>query len=123
MGIGIQLECYITGPSAPPQNVTTMVINSTSIFVFWDPPPFDDQNGSITSYQVNITKQNTTVVSVMINDTSFIANNLQEFEEYFIEVAAMTSVGLGPFSDPVRDITNEGSELLLYGFNHYNGIL
>ena len=87
-----------------------MVISSTSISVFWDPPPFNDQNGVITGYQVNIIYQNTTIVSIITINTSIVANNLQEFEEYVIEVAAMTSVGLGPFSDPVSSQTFEDGE-------------
>jgi len=103
----------IAGPSAPPQNVTTLVINSTSISVFWNPPPFDDQNGVITSYRVIVTNQNTTVASATINSTSFVVNNLQEFQQYSIEVAAMTAVGIGPFSNPISDQTLEDGELVI----------
>ena len=78
--------------------------------MFWDPPPFDDQNGIITSYSVIIINQNATVASAVINSTSFVVNNLQEFQEYSIEIAAMTAVGLGPFSNPVSDQTLEDGE-------------
>ena len=102
----------ITDPSAAPQNVRTMVLSSTSISVFWDPPPFLDQNGVITGYQVTITNVNRTNVSTVVNvaNTSHIALDLQEFEAYDIEVAAMTAVGLGPFSVAVRRQTLEDSK-------------
>jgi len=96
-------------PSAPPQNVTTMVINSTSISVYWDPPPLDDQNGVITGYTVIITNINRTSISMTISvtNTSYTAINLEEFEVYHIQVAAMTAIGLGPFSDVIRSQTFE----------------
>ena len=86
-----------------------MVINSTSISVYWDPPPFDDQNGVITSYTINITNINRTNISmsIIITNTSYTVIDLEEFEVYDIQVAAMTAVGLGPFSDIIRSQTFE----------------
>ena len=106
--------CYIClGPSAPPQNVTTMVINSTAISISWDPPPFLDQNGDIIGYQLMITNQNRTNSSAVVdnvrvsNITSYVATELEEFEVYSIEIAAQTAIGLGPFNDPVSNQTFE----------------
>jgi len=86
-----------------------------SISVLWDAPPFLDQNGVITGYQVTITNVNRTNVSTVVNviGTSHMALNLQEFEAYDIEVAAMTAVGLGPFSDAVRNQTLEDSKCII----------
>ena len=97
------------GPSAPPQNVTTIVINATAILISWNIPPFLDQNGDIIGYQLMITNQNRTNSSATVyniaNITSYVATMLEEFEVYSIEIAAQTAVGLGPFSDPVSDQT------------------
>jgi len=100
---------HYAGPSAPPQNVTTMIISSTSISVYWDPPPFNDQNGIITGYRVNIVNLNQSNKSdtIDISNTSFTAVDLEEFEAYDIQVAAMTIIGLGPFSDIIRRQTLE----------------
>ena len=87
-----------------------MVINSTAISVSWYPPPFLDQNGDITGYQLMITNQNRTNSSAMVvsvTNTSYVAIMLQEFEVYSIEIAAQTAIGLGPFSDRVSDQTFE----------------
>ena len=88
-----------------------MVINSTSISVYWNPPPFLDQNGDIIGYQLMITNQNRTNSSTFVvnvtNTTSYVAINLQEFEVYNFEIAAMTVIGLGPFSDAVSNQTFE----------------
>ena len=98
---------YFTGPSSPPQNVTSFAVNSTSIFVFWDPPPFDDQNGVITGYRVNISNLNQINISIDVPDIFFTAVDLEEFEVYDIQVAAMTAIGLGPFSGIIRSQTFE----------------
>ena len=90
-----------------------MVINSTSISVYWDPPPLDDQNGVITGYTMNITHVNKIVVSIVINGTSFVASNLQEYEMYSFEVAAMTVIGVGPFSDIISDRTLQDGQFCL----------
>ena len=86
-----------------------MVINSTSISVYWGPPPFDDQNGVITGYRVIITNLNRTNISMSISvtNTSYTAIGLEKFVVYDIQVAAMTAVGLGPFSDAIRSQTFE----------------
>ena len=101
--------CICVGPSAPPQNVTTIVINATAILISWNIPPFLDQNGDITGYQLMITNQNRTNSSATVyniaNITSFVITMLEEFEVYNIEIAARTFVGLGPFSDPVNNQT------------------
>ena len=98
--------CHIcVGPSAPPQNINTVVISSTAISVSWYPPPILYQNGNIIGYQLMITNQNRTNSSAFVanvtNVTSYTATMLEEFEVYSFEVAAETTVGLGPFSDAV----------------------
>jgi len=77
--------------------------------VYWDPPPLDDQNGVITGYRMIITNLNRTNISmsIIVTNTSYTAINLEEFEVHRIRVAAMTAVGLGPFSNPVRNQTFE----------------
>lgn len=39
-------------PSAPPENVHVGMINSTSAFVRWSPPPKSEQNGQLVGYKV-----------------------------------------------------------------------
>lgn len=39
-------------PSAPPDKVHVGMINSTSAFVRWQPPPVEHQNGVILGYKV-----------------------------------------------------------------------
>lgn len=39
-------------PSAPPQSVTAGVINSTSAWIRWEPPPAQTWNGELVGYLV-----------------------------------------------------------------------
>ena len=100
---------YCVGPSAPPQNVTITVINSTAILISWNPPSFLDQNGDIIGYQLIITSRinSLAIMYNITNVTFYIATMLEEFEIYVIEIAACTLIGSGPFSDPVSSQTFE----------------
>ena len=105
------------GPSAPPQDVTTMVINSTAILVSWNPPPFLNQNGDIIAYQLMITNENRTTSSafvVNITNKTYVAIGLEEFEVYSFEIAASTVVDFGPFSDAVSNQTFEDGWCVLF---------
>ena len=76
--------------------------------VTWDEIPGLEQNGIIINYEVRIvpldfpadTLLTTTNLSTLVTD-------LEEFISYSIEVRAYTSVGPGPYSDPVTERTLE----------------
>lgn len=48
------LTIIILVPSAPPQSVTAGVINATSAWIRWEPPPATTWNGELTGYLVTI---------------------------------------------------------------------
>ena len=48
-----QIFFIFVAPTAPPDNFTIEVINSTTLELSWDPPPADQQNGAITNYTVS----------------------------------------------------------------------
>ena len=94
-----------TAPSSAPLMVNATLLSSTTILVQWQEIPLAERNGNITSYevlysylqgpaQVNITAQ-----------TSIILENLAESELYNISVRGVTSVGPGPYSNPVLLMT------------------
>ena len=115
------------GPSAPPQDITTMVISSTSISVYWNPPPLPDQNGDIIGYQLIITNVNRSSSLVLVvnvtNMTSYVVINLQEFEVYSFEIAAMTVIGLGPFSDVVTNQTFEDGKYHIHTYKFLRDVI
>ena len=91
-------------------------MSSTEIVVTWDEIPGLDQNGVIIDYEVQIEQLdfpadifvdplNTTSLSINVTD-------LEEYVNYNISVRAYTSVGPGPYSDPVTERTLEDGRSL-----------
>nr|XP_023690597.1 roundabout homolog 3 isoform X2 [Paramormyrops kingsleyae] len=96
-------------PSAPPRAVTVVTVkvsNSSSISVSWEPPPAESQNGVIQEYKVWCLG-NDTQVRYHINKTvdgtvlSTVLKGLLPGVLYQVEVAAVTSAGVGAHSQPV----------------------
>ncbi|XP_060912012.1 roundabout homolog 3 isoform X3 [Labrus mixtus] len=99
-------------PSAPPRGVTVATVklsNSSSISVSWEPPPSEMQNGIILEYRVwcvgsgggdNQTRNfiNKTVDGITL---SAVLKGLMPGVLYQVEVAAVTSAGVGTHSQPV----------------------
>ncbi|XP_049891298.1 roundabout homolog 3 isoform X7 [Epinephelus moara] len=98
-------------PSAPPRAVTVVTVklsNSSSISVSWEPPPSEMQNGIIQEYRIwcvgsgsdNQTRYyiNRTVDG---NTLSTALKGLMPGVLYQVEVAAVTSAGVGARSQPV----------------------
>lgn len=54
--------CELAAPSAAPQSVTAVSINSTEIRVTWLAPPPSTQNGQLSGYQVLATDETCSTV-------------------------------------------------------------
>ena len=101
-----------TEPNAPPQNVTAMAISSTEIEASWKEVSAVDENGIIIVYEVQYEPLQTfgDQISTNTTNTTYLTTTvtgLQEYVEYNISVRAYTSVGPGPYSDPMIEITLE----------------
>ena len=104
-------------PASPPDNVETVVVSSTSILVRWNDVPPIDQNGIITDYEVLYLPLETFggTINIQIVNTSnmfLLLDNLEEYVNYTIQVRAFTSVGPGPFSDPITNQTLQDGKRL-----------
>uniref|UniRef100_A0A8C5FW10 Roundabout, axon guidance receptor, homolog 3 (Drosophila) n=1 Tax=Gadus morhua TaxID=8049 RepID=A0A8C5FW10_GADMO len=107
----------LIAPSAPPRAVTVVTVkqgNSSSVSVTWEPPPSDMQNGVIQDYKVwclGVPTDNQTRYS--INKTvegstlSTVLKGLVPGVVYQVEVAAVTSAGVGTRSQPVSVLISE----------------
>ena len=85
-----------TDPAQRSINVSWMVLNC------------QDRHGNITMYEVRYTSSdnvNQTLNTSSGNDTSLLVEGLEEFTNYTIEVKAYTSVGPGPYSNPMDVMT------------------
>ena len=86
-------------------------MSSTEIMVTWDEIPGLDQNGIIIDYEVQIEQLDfpADIFVDLLNTTSLsiLVIGLEEYVNYNISVRAYTSVGPGPYSDPVTERTLE----------------
>ena len=93
--------CYPPVPSAPPTSVRSYSLNSTSLFLSWSLPPAKHRNGVIKGYNITIAEiGNHTDLDYVSEETHVLINNLKPDVRYTCRIAAFTSVGVGPFSDP-----------------------
>ena len=99
-----------TAPSAPPQNVTVVDVQSTFIMLTWSPPPEEAHNGEIIHYAVTaVETQTDRITTATSTNTAIALGNLHPFYYYDITVAAYT-VGTGPSSTSVLVQTLEDGE-------------
>ena len=90
-------------PSAPPVNVTTTEVSTTSVHLNWIPPPTEHHNGVITGYVARVTMANTQEsYNISTNSTTeLLVDSLTPDSEYIFAVAAQTAIGIGPFSGAI----------------------
>ena len=102
----------------PPQNVQATAVSSTEIMVTWYEVPGLDQNGIIIDYEVQIEPLDfpADIMTNLVTTTnlSILVTGLEEYINYSIAVRAYTSVGPGPYSDPVTVRTSEDGNVLIY---------
>ena len=110
-------------PAVPPQNVQATAISSTEIMVTWDEIPGLDQNGIIINYEVEIEPlqflTDIFVDQLTTTNLSIVVTGLEEYVFYNISVRAYTSVGPGPYSDPVTERTSEDGNVLIVFLSLY----
>ena len=87
-------------PSGAPVSITLIPVNSTANNLTWNEVNCSQRNGLITGYTVMISNSS---ITYNLNSTEryIILNDLVFGTVYNISVAAVNSVGRGPFSDPI----------------------
>ena len=87
-------------PSYPPLNLSVYVQNSTHAMVMWEDPDQDQHNGVITDYRVKLIETDTLdtfpILTVIL--MPLMLPDLHPFYTYQLQVAAATSVGVGPYT-------------------------
>ena len=106
------LSTPCTVPDAPPEELSVSDISPTSAFLSWVPPSYEDQNGVIIQYAINVTVQETGEELQWTSTTNFLeVIDLEPYSTYVCIFAALTSVGQGPFSTvPLTFATLQDSE-------------
>ena len=74
----------------------------------WGPPPTDQQNGVIVGYTINLTILETSEDFLLFsNTTSLFVDDLIPFRTFQCIIAAVTNVGIGPYSSVFAITTPE----------------
>lgn len=103
-------------PASPPRNIQARIISQNTMMVRWDEP--EEPNGQIKGYRVYYTMDPSQPMSMwqIHNVQDSVITTIQSLvpsETYTIRVLAFTSVGDGPFSDPIHVKVLQGG---LFGF-------
>ena len=84
------------------------VLSSEEALIGWRDPDIEDQNGIITGYAISVTLVSTGQSFQMTSTVNrLFLSNLLPFTTYICRVAAMTNVGVGPFSTATSFLTRE----------------
>uniref|UniRef100_A0A8D3CLF9 protein-tyrosine-phosphatase n=1 Tax=Scophthalmus maximus TaxID=52904 RepID=A0A8D3CLF9_SCOMX len=92
-------------PASPPRNIQAQIISQNTMMVRWEEP--EEPNGQIKGYRVYYTMDDSQPMSLwqIHNVQDSIITTIQSLvpqETYSIKVLAFTSVGDGPFSEPIH---------------------
>ena len=92
-------------PASPPRNVQARIISSNAVMVRWEEP--EEPNGQIKGYRVYYTMDDSQPMAHWqihnVQDSMITTiQSLVPSETYTIKVLAFTSVGDGPFSEPIH---------------------
>ena len=99
-------------PSGSPVSTQARAINSTTIELRWELPPPDEQNGIVTSFLINITVTETKATYIVnATDNAVNITELHPHYSYSLAVAAVTTGGTGPYSQPVSAVTHEDGKI------------
>ncbi|XP_065332299.1 roundabout homolog 2-like isoform X2 [Cloeon dipterum] len=110
-------------PSAAPENVLVGMINNTSAFVKWSPPPPQHHKGILQGYKIQVKSANSSRVlaQMTLNATTLTVrlNNLTTGVSYAVRVVAYNRAGMGPYSPPIL-LTMDPASLHLSDSNLQN---
>ena len=94
------------------------VVSSTEIIITWGIVPPIDKNGVITMYEVLYQPQETfngaigdLTMNVTAPNMSVVLINVEDYVNYTLSVRAYTSVGEGPYSEGIVELTNEDGNM------------
>ncbi|XP_041085317.1 receptor-type tyrosine-protein phosphatase S-like isoform X10 [Polyodon spathula] len=98
-------------PASPPRNIQARMLSANTMIVTWEEP--EEPNGQIRGYRIYYTMDPSKPINAWqkhnVDDSRLTTvGSLVAQETYSIRVLAFTSVGDGPFSDPVHLKTQQG---------------
>ena len=102
-------------PIAPPDEFSVVTIASDFLTLTWVPPPFEETNGVIQYYSIQVTELETgQLFNLRSNVTNITITDLHPYYTYQCSVAVYT-ISPGPYSDSLTiQLLEEGSVLVLH---------
>lgn len=102
-------------PASPPRNIQAQIISQNTMMVRWEEP--EEPNGQIKGYRVYYTMDDSQPMSLwqIHNVQDSLITTVQSLvpqETYTIKVLAFTSVGDGPFSEPIHVKVLQGGKYI-----------
>lgn len=90
-------------PVEAPSEMEAKLLNSTAVYLKWQPPPSASLNGDLLGFKVEITPNNSISKPNLVKvgpTPTLLLGNLTAGIPYNVRVAAETRAGTGPFSSP-----------------------
>ena len=106
---------WFSVPNGYPQNFEARAVSSRMFTLTWYPPNFEDRNGIIIGYTINLTntRRNDTLL-YSSNTTALTLSTLSPYTTYYCTVAARTSIGTGPFTAVLTLLTPQDGKKLYF---------
>ena len=108
-------KCLIVDPSGTPSNTSGVALNSTHIYIDWDPPPEDQRHGELQEYRITVNEIETSTSLLVFSEpdvTETIIGPLHPYYTYDCTILAVT-VGEGPPSTVITVRTEEDGKKLM----------
>ncbi|KAI6653805.1 EGF-like domain-containing protein [Oopsacas minuta] len=125
----VEIRTLESAPSGHPRSVTAIALHDTALKIFWNSVEESETNGLILEYEVRVngTHHDNHSYLYSTNLTIITITGLEEYELYSVEVRAVNSLGVGPYSNVVEVRTHQdvpaGSPRELEGTPNITSIL
>jgi len=107
-------NALFSAPVRPPQNVSNLAQNSTTVILEWTEPSFSDRNGIVRLYRIIVCQIEPRESNMYNTTTESLQLKLHPYYRYSWTVAAYT-VAWGPSSEPTEfQMPEDGQSYYIY---------
>ncbi|XP_053673917.1 protein sax-3 [Anopheles nili] len=113
-------------PLTPPINLEAVLLNTSAVYLKWDPPPNSTINGKLKNYHIIIRGYDMHNISKVLTNMTvdgeapkLLLANLSAGVTYSVSIAASTRIGVGPYSIPSILRLDPHTKRLDHGYTRY----